>query len=876
MRDARCGSIAARTALLWLVTCTVAAAQTAPEVFLGHAVGADRTLADYGQIETYLRKLAQESPRVRVVDIGTTTLKKPMIMAVITAERNMSRLDRYREIARQLRDARGLTPQTAANLAREGKVILAIGCNIHSTEIGSSQMAMELAYKLATGRTPFDVDQVLNDVIVLLIPSVNPDGQQMVTDWYRKYVGTPFEGGRMPWLYHHYAGHDDNRDFYMFNLPETRAVGKVLYHDWLPQIFIDEHQMGSNGARLFVSPYNDPTLPDVHPLVWRSIALMGANMMFDLERAGLRGVVTGEGYTGWWTGGEDEVSWPHNIIAFLTEAASAKVASPIYIEPNELGRQFTQRRMQFPNPWPGGWWRLRDIIDYELTFNFSAIKTAFQRKEDLLTAFYQMNAQSITAEPREGAFVISARQHDPLTMYKLLDVLALGGLELHQAEEAFEADGIAYPAGSFVVRLDQPYRPYAMTLLARQKYPDMRQYDAGPPIAPYDNAAWTLPMLMGVDTRLTDKPITARLKRISDIPYPAATIAQGRSARVVLDGSLNASFAMALAVLRAGGGVARTKTPLQLGGRSLPSGSFVVENSAAVEKALPDLARKWRVSPVPLESTRQVDVVPVTNPRIGLYQSYQSSMDEGWTRYLLDDLQIPFVTLKNNDMREPGPAGLLGRVDVLILASEDPEVIINGRRPGPAGERAQGDMPPEYEGGIGKSGVEAIKTFVANGGVLITLSEACRFAFRELGAPASDAVQGLDRTKFFLPSSIVRIDVNPESPLAYGMPSKAAAMFANSVVMDTWLPAGGDLERQVVARYAAEDILLSGWLIGGERMSGKVAVLDVRLGKGRIAMIGFRPQYRGQSHGTYKFLLNALLYPQRSAAAVTSDRADRK
>jgi hypothetical protein len=858
--------------LLWLVTCTVAAAQTAPEAFLGHAVGADRRLADYAQIESYFRKLAQESPRVRIVDIGTTTLKKPMIMAVITAERNMPRLDRYREIARQLRDARGLTPESAAQLAREGKVILAIGCNIHSTEIGSSQMAMELAYKLATGRTPFDAEQVLNDVILLLIPSVNPDGQQMVTEWYRKYVGTPFEGGRMPWLYHHYAGHDNNRDFYMFNLPETRAVGKVLYHDWLPQIFIDEHQMGSNGARLFVSPYNDPTLPDVHPLVWRSIQLMGANMMFDLERAGHRGVVTGEGYTGWWTGGEDEVSWPHNIISFLTEAASAKIATPIYIEPNELGRQFTQRRMAFPNPWPGGWWRLRDIVDYALTFNFSAIKTAFQRKEDLLTAFYQMNAQSITADPKEGAFVISARQHDPLTMYKMLDVLARGGLALHQATEAFESDGVAYPAGSFVVRLDQPYRPYAMTLLARQKYPDMRQFDGGPPIAPYDNAAWTLPMLMGVDTRLTDKPITARLKPITEIPYPTATIPSARPPRIALDGSLNASFAFALGVLRAGGVVARTTQPLQLAGRSLPTGSFVIENNAAAEKFLPDLAKKWRVSPVPLEATRQVETVPVKNPRIGLYQSYQSNMDEGWTRYLLDDLEIPFVTLKNSDMREPGPAGLLGRVDVLILASEDPEVIVNGRRAGPAGERTQGTMPPEYEGGIGGSGVEAIKAFVANGGVLVTLSDACRFAFRELGAPASDAVQGLDRTKFFLPSSIVRIDVNPESPLGYGMPAKAPAMFANSVVMDTWMPAVGGVERQVVARYPTEDILLSGWLIGGERMAGKVAVLDVKQGRGRVAMIGFRAQYRGQSHGTYKFLLNALLYPQRPAGAVTSDQ----
>jgi hypothetical protein len=487
-----------------------------------------------------------------------------------------------------------------------------------------------------------------------------------------------------------------------------------------------------------------------------------------------------------------------------------------------------------------------------------------------------MNAEPTSGSAdRRGGFIISARQHDPLAMYRMLEVLALGGLELHQAEESFEADGISYPAGSFVVRLDQPYRPYAMTLLGRQKYPDMRQYEGGPPIPPYDNAAWTLPLLMGVGTQLTNAPITARLKRIQDIPYPVGSIPSGRPARLVLDGSLNASFAMALAILRTGGAVARSAQPFQVGGRLVPAGSFVVESDAAVERALPGLAARWHVSPLSLEANRAIETIPVKHPRIGLYQSYQSNMDEGWTRYLLDELEIPFVTLKNQDMRDPGPAGLQGRLDVLILASEDPDVIVSGRpAAGSPRARTQGTMPPEYEGGIGQSGLEAIRTFVAGGGLLVTLNESCRLAFRDLGVPASDALQGVERTKFFLPSSLVRIDVNPESPLGYGMPEDAAAMFASSVVMDTWLPPGEDVGRQVVARYAAEDILLSGWLIGGERMAGRVAVLDVTQGKGRIALIGFRSQYRGQSHGTYKFLLNALLYPRR-AAIVSSEHAER-
>lgn len=259
-------------------------AQTPPEEFLGYKVGADRKLADYNQIQAYFQKLDQESEKIKVLTIGKTTLNKPMIMAVITSEENMSKLNTYQEITKKLRDARGLSAEKARQLSKDGKVIVLITCNIHSTEIASAQMSMEFAYNLVTGKTPFDADKVLEDVIVLLVPTTNPDGEQMVTDWYRKYVGTEFEGGSMPWLYHHYAGHDDNRDWYMLNLPETRAVTKVLYQDWISQIHIDEHQMGSTGARLFLPPFMDPPTPNVHPLIWRGVALLGTNMAFDLQK----------------------------------------------------------------------------------------------------------------------------------------------------------------------------------------------------------------------------------------------------------------------------------------------------------------------------------------------------------------------------------------------------------------------------------------------------------------------------------------------------------------------------------------------------------------------------------------------------------------
>ncbi len=261
-------------------------AQTSPDAFLGHKVGADRELADYGQIKAYFEKLDQESPKLRLEAIGTSTLGKPMIMAVITSEENMAKLDAIRDTARRLKEARGLSPEDARKLAKDGKVIVLITCSLHATEIAASQMSMELAYDLVTGKTPFNADDVLKDVVVLLVPSHNPDGNQMVVDWYRKYVGTKYEGGNMPWIYHHYAGHDNNRDWFMFNLPETRAVTNVLYHGWFPQIHLDEHQMGSSEARLFIPPFMDPPVPNVQPLNWRGVNLCGVNMAYDLQKNG--------------------------------------------------------------------------------------------------------------------------------------------------------------------------------------------------------------------------------------------------------------------------------------------------------------------------------------------------------------------------------------------------------------------------------------------------------------------------------------------------------------------------------------------------------------------------------------------------------------
>jgi hypothetical protein len=841
-------------------------AQTSPDAFLGHKVGEDRKLADYGQIKAYFEKLDQESPKLRLEPIGTSTLGKPMIMAVITSEENMAKLDAIRDTARRLKEARGLSPEDARKLAKDGKVIILITCSLHASEIAASQMSMEFAYDLVTGKTPFDADEVLKDVVVLLVPSHNPDGNQMVVDWYRKYVGTKYEGGNMPWIYHHYAGHDNNRDWFMFNLPETRAVTNVLYHGWFPQIHLDEHQMGSSEARLFIPPFMDPPVPNVQPLNWRGVNLCGVNMAYDLQKNGLSGVVHGRSFTGWWIGACDDTGWLHNVAGLLSEMASVKVATPIYIEPTEIRKTYAEKRMEFPDPWPGGWWRLRDLVDYELVLSKSLVQTACLRKEDFLFNSYLMAKTSIekTDKNQPYAFVIPTRQHDYLTMLKMIDILRFGGVEVERAGEDFIAGGRAYPAGSFVVRMAQPYKAYAWALLENQKYPDMRQYPGGPPVPPYDNAGWTLPLQMGVACDQIDKPFEAKLENIDKAPYPPVPAVQGQGAYFLLNSQLNASYSIVFALLKEKAGVYRTRAGFKKDGFDVPAGSFIVKNSPEIQKALPELLAKFSMQVLNLGSVSDIVLSPIKNPRIGLYQSWKANMDEGWTRYMFDDLGVPYTTLHNKDFQgtKNKKVDLKTAFDVIVFADENADIIKNGK-PDPDSEHARHitPLPPEYEGGIGAEGVSTLKTFVEEGGILVTLNEACGLAIKEFEPPVRSALDRLDQAKFFCPTSILKLKVDATTPIGYGLPEDTPAVFSESLAFDTWVPAG-EWDRKVVASYAEDGVLMSGWLVGEEYIAHKAAVVDTQYKKGRIVLIGVRAQHRAQAHGTYKFLLNAFLYPE--------------
>ena len=770
-----------------------------PSEHLGFTVGADRTLADWGQITGYFQRLAAVSPAVHVDTLGPTTSGQPFIVVAVSTPANIARLAEFRTAQAKLADPRRLTPDEERRLVASQPSVIFISNNIHGSEIGGSQMAMELAYRLATNDT---LQRYLDREIVLIAPSMNPDGQRMITEWYRKNLGTKWEGGPLPWLYHPYVGHDNNRDWFMVTQKETRLVTDYLYGVWFPEIFYDVHQMGSEGARIFVPPLVDPVNPNLDPMIVRGIAHVGAEMALALEERGKSGVANSVIYDLWWHGGARSTPTRHNMVGVITEAASVRIATPIVQDTSKLrgharGLPKYERRINFPNPWPGGTWRLRDIIDYELVAAEALVRLASEQREDYVRNFVAMGRRAIATGAKEApyAFVIPAGQGDAGAVERLVDVLRVGRVEVGQSRASFSAGGKTFAAGSYVVRLDQPYRAHAKDLLEVQRFPKMEQWPGGPPERPYDVAGWTLPLQMGVTIIPIDQPLT--------VDAPLVTDASPRVRCV-------------------------TRAAAALGAPAV-------------------------------RDTRQYGCLTRV-PRVGLYKSWTASMDEGWTRWVMDDFKLPYVSLGDSAVRA---GSLRKRFDVIVI----PDLSLREVRDG----MSDAQVPPPYAGGLGAEGIAALKRFAEDGGHLVLVDGATELAAEALGIDVKLVTAGggggsrnaaADAEQIYAPGSILRVVVDPAHPVGKGMAEASAIYFVNSTSLD--LPAGS--KARVIARYPSQpdSILLSGFLQGASKLAGKVAAADVPLGSGRVTMFGFRPLYRGQSYGTFKMFFNALLEPGTS------------
>lgn len=880
---------------LTLVLLAPAAAQSTaslatPDDFAGFPIGSDGNLLRWEKIVDYFRLSASKSSRVLFEELGKTTNGNPFVMATISSPENLARLDEIKATQHLLADPRKLSGDQAEQLPWESPIVVLMSCNIHSTEIASSQMALKVLHRLATEDSPW-VRNILDHVVFLLVPSLNPDGQIIVTDWNNRVRGTENVWSPVPQLYHPYVGHDNNRDAFLMTQVEARLINKVLYQDWLPQVFLDQHQMGPTGMRVFVPPFTNPINPNVNPVIWTELGMFGLGMFNRLHEAGYTGNGYNISYTSWWQGGFIRAAWYHNIVGLLTEVASANLASPVHQKKAELwgkpDRSYSSSDwvkdrerdpaapapppsmlaplVNYPRPWLGGKWTLSDIIDRELTIAYSLLETAANSRVQVIENQIGMGRKAIEQGKEGGpyAFVFPPEQHDPGALYQLLEALSFNGVEIQRAQDDFEADGETYSEGSYVVAMAQPFRNYVVDLMSPHDYPDPADMPAGAMRSrPYDSTTWTMPLQMGVEMARVEASFDAALEQLGEIQPPAGKFnREGKSQFGFLIRPEPNNTATALnRLFRESTDVRWTTEEWTTGGTSYPPGTLWVRGLSA--DSAEELVESLGLTGSLFTGVPSVITQPLAEPRLAMYQPWTSSMDEGWTRWLLEQHEFRTTPVHNVDLRS---GKLASTWDAIILPGDRGEdSIIEGH--------TSKSVPKEYRGGIGEKGRDALREFVARGGTLITMGSSTDFALRTFALPLKNALAGVGSSDFSCPGSFLRVLVDNRNPVAYGMPSEATAVFKGDSVFEA-VPEFSYTSLRVVARYPGTNPLESGWIRGDKYLHNRIAAAEVGYKKGRIVLIGFRPQHRAQAHNTFKLLFNSIYLSAAGPAEVLRPEA---
>ena len=835
-----------------------------PEEFFGHQLGADRKLAHWNRIVEYFWEL-DKSPFIRVEELGKSTEGNPFLLAVITSEENMSRLDEIRIQSWKLAHPKGVSEEEIKEIIENGTAVISMSMSIHATEVGGTQMAPELAWELIS--LP-ENKQILDNTVLLMFPCFNPDGQIMVTEFYERYLGTEYEGCSPPWLYHKYTGHDNNRDAIHNNMVESQMVSKTMYLDWSPQAYIDFHHMGSYGARFYIAPFANPIDDKVDPLVWTEQELYGGITHVMLERDGKHGIESMATYPGEFMPTFNYVPCWHNICGMLTESASAKLATPLYIHYHQLrgsrrGRPEYRTQMGFPHPWMGGWWRLRDIVEQQKISAYGTLEAATAFKPMILRNMYQKASNAIKKGEEEPpfAFVIKPDQHDELVQYKLLQIIMNMGVEINRSQREFTADGVVYPRGTYVVFAAQHCRPYIVSLLKRTFYHlgAFSKYPDGTPVVPYDLSTYTIGEFMGVRVHEVEKPFDGIFETLSSIRFPRGDVAENAPNGWLLDGTINDGFLGVNRLLRKGIVVHRVLEPVVDEEKVFPAGSFYIPKADGVEKELNKVSKRCHIvfttAPPALKSK------PVKMKKIGIYQRYYGgNADEGWTRWLLEQYRYRYKTLMDKDIKR---GRLASKYDVIILPSDAKEILL-GENIEDYYERRWGGgftmphYPEEYRSGFGKEGVEKLKEFVEAGGTLLCFGDSSNFAIEELELPVKNVLKDVKNTDFVCPGSTLHVGVNKNHPLGWGVQEDLLIIFRHHPAFAIKPRVNND-DYKVILSYPEKHIMESGWLNGEEYLSYKAAMVEAKKGKGRVVLYGFQPQMRAQPEATFKLLFNALI-----------------
>ena len=831
-----------------------------PEDELGFKPGADYKIADYTQTTAYFKKVAVVSQRVKLVRIGQSSMGKPMWLMFVSSAKNLKKLEQWRTTSEKLARAK-INETEAKKLAKSGKTVVWIDAGMHATEAAGAQMMPELLYRLATEETD-EMKHIRENVIILLCPTLNPDGQDIVASWYKQQLGTPWEITAPPVLYQKYVGHDNNRDWFMNNMLETRNVTEILYNQWYPQIVHNHHQTSPSWARIFLPPFRSPVNPRIHPGVTTGVNLMGTAMANYFAMKKMPGVISGVSFSMWWNGGMRTVPYYHNMIGLLTETGH-RTPSPRFYPPDSIpekvgGKSSDGSEIFYPYPWKGGESHFRDAIDYMINASLGVLNLAADRREKYLYNIYDMGRDAIEDVSEESAFayVIPGEQWDRGEAANLINILKYGGVEVHQATADFHAGDSTYRKGDFIIYGAQAFRPYLEDLLEKQTYPDQYRYPGGPPVPPYDLTGWTLPMQMAVEVHRVDTTFTAQARLVKgEYRLAEGKIPNDVGYGYILSNHENLSALAVNRILNRGGKVAIATDSSE---HILP-GYFIIENGNETRAVLEEVAKTTGLIFRGINTKPAVNVKYLSSIKLGIYKSWMANMDEGWTRWVLEQFEFDLDTLHNKDIQTAD----LSVYDAIIIPSQRANSILHGY--------SEGFMPPRFTGGIELEGTIALDNYVRQGGVLIGFDAASDYLIEQFGLPVRNITSGLSSSKFFIPGSLVKIVVDTSHPLGYGMQNEAAAYFIRSRAFKRVIKQrkgeGGNEDTKPApepdvdtpAKYAEKDILMSGWAKGQNKyLKNNGALMDVKWGKGHVVLFGFRPQFRGQPRGTYKLIFNAI------------------
>jgi len=852
---------------------------TSPKEQFGFNIGDDYVLANYTQYVDYLKKLDAESDRMTVEEIGTSSEGRPIYLAIITSPENLKNLARYKEISQRLAHAEGLTEEQARSLAAEGKAVVWIDGGIHATEVLGAQQLIENLYQLVS-RTDPETMRFLNDVIVLNC-LVNPDGMELVSDWYmREPEPAKRSTDNIPRLYNKYAGHDDNRDFYMTALSESEAINRVLYRDWFPQIVYNHHQTGPAGAVMFSPPFRDPFNFYYDPLVMTELDEVGAAMHSRFALEGKPGVTSrsGANYSTWWNGGLRTSPYFHNQIGLLTETIGNPTPTAIPFVPE---KSLPKNDLPFPIT-PQPLWHFRQSIDYSITANRAVIDYASRNKDRLLFNIYRMGMNSIergnrdswTATPRRieqvqaqaardritadrggtiptryfdglrdrasrdpRGYVIPSDQPDFLTATKFVNALIKNGITIQRATASFFMNGRTYSAGSYIVKAAQAFRPHVLDMFEPQDHPDDFPYPGAPPTPPYDSAGWTLAYQMGVKFDRILEGFDGPFEKLQgEVKAPAGRITEvNQPAGYLLTHDQNDSFIAVNRLLNSGEEVYWVKNAFTAKGKAYPAGTHFISAKSTTLAKLQKMAQDIGLSFEGTATKPAGEALRLRPRRIGLWDRTGGSVPSGWTRYVLEKFEFPFTVVYGSTI---DAGDLAQRFDVLIFADD----------------------------GV-TSATQPLKRFLQEGGTILAIGGSTSLAYR-LELPISDAlaqalpdgrVNKLPATEFYVPGSVLQAKVDNANPLAFGMPERADFFFENSPAFRV----PRDAEKKgvkVVAWYDSSTPLRSGWAWGQKYLENTAAVVEASVGKGKLFLFGPEILFRSQPHGTYKFLFNGIYY----------------